>query len=210
MKKNLTQAEKIAQLQKSIELSDSEKRKIYEMKMHKLYKSFDRFCREGDFDMIKYMLTSPDMELNYDLHHSNSGFNILCEKNNIPVITYLLTSPELKNRAKIRAGSNVAIEIACSEGHLELVKFLLTSPALKEHANIYDYQSRAVLSAYQSKNKEIMEYLVNEYKLDFNLVHESVKEKMKEIEHRAALNDLKNNLDHDLALKETQGNKMKI
>lgn len=202
MKKKLTQQEKISQLQPQLALTSIDNKIIYEMKMKKINKAFEKFCREGDFEMIKYLLTSPDLEMNYNLHYTNVGFTQLCVGNHIDIIHYLLTSPELKIHSKISAGTNIAIDVACSYGHLDLVKFLLTSEELKEHANIYDYDSRAIINAYKKNHKAVINFLIDDYKIDFNHMSPKAKNEISTLIHEAELKKLKNTLSSELDIKQ--------
>jgi hypothetical protein len=210
MKKEKTKEEKIKILNQQIKLTDAEKKIIYDFKMKKLNKTFEKYCREGDFEMIQYLLTSPDLELNYNLHYSNGGFNILCQNNQINIIKYLLTSPNLEKHSKLQAGTNIAIDIVCEHGHLELIKYFLTSPKLKEHSNIYDYNSRAIESAYKSEKADVINYLIDDYQIELNRIDPMVKMKIDAIEKRINSRILKADLEKNLVVSTANSKKHKI
>lgn len=205
MKKELylSKEDKIKNIENKLLLSDKEQRIIYEMKMKKLNKLFIEYCKQQDFEMIQYLLTSPDLELKYDLSFNNEGFKYLCEKGAVEIIDYLATSPELDKHINITDGSNVALAIACERGQLELVKYLLTSSQLKKHANLYDYNERALITAYKYK-ENIFDYLLNEYGIKSDLISEKTQQDNPELMKILKSKEFNKNLNKDLPLAKEQ------
>ena len=98
---------------------------------------------KGHLDVIKYILTSPDLKEHADINYKNIyGYNALmyaCNNGNLEVVKYLLSSSDLKEHADIHDKDNNgtnSLMYACYHGNLELVKYLLNSSELKEHADI--------------------------------------------------------------------------
>lgn len=48
------------------------------------------------------------------------------------------------------------------------IRYLLTSDELKEHANIYSNNSKPFTSACVHSNQKVLEYLINNYKIEYN------------------------------------------
>jgi ankyrin repeat protein len=99
-------------------------------------------CLDGEFEKVKYLLTSPELKLHaqaqchdgdYDLSFplKQAAFN-----GNFEIVKYLLTSSDLKEHADIHFENDDAFYMACIRGHLDIVTYMLTSPELKEHADI--------------------------------------------------------------------------
>ena len=100
--------------------------------------TFIRACREGHLDIVKYLLTSPDLikSLNIDgveykfgqadIHADNDeGVNLACYYGHLEIIKYLLPSKDLKDHADIHADSDDGFILACANNNLDIVKYLL-------------------------------------------------------------------------------------
>jgi hypothetical protein len=99
-------------------------------------------CRDGEIEKVKYLLTSPELNLHAKAQCHDGDYDLMfplksaCFKGHLDIVKYLLASPELKEHADIHFEHDESLQIACNSGHLNVVKYLLTSPDLKEHADI--------------------------------------------------------------------------
>lgn len=92
-------------------------------------------CQSGHIDIVKYLLTSPELTVHADIAHLSNFDTCLhyaCMKGHIDIVKYLTSSLELKEHAIM---DNDAL--CCAENYLDVVQFLLTDPLLKEHADPY-------------------------------------------------------------------------
>ena len=145
-------------------------------------------CERGSLEIVKYLLTSPELKECADIHANNDeGFRFACKKGYLDVIKYILTSPELTEHADVHACDDQGFQFACANGYLDIVSYLLTSPDLKEHADIhvgndfgfriaYMHDSFNVIKflleynkSYQDKYSDTVENLVNKGYVDFIL-----------------------------------------
>lgn len=120
--------------------------KFYEDFKDKLVPELNNFlikaCLDGDFEKVKYLLTSPDLKNHAQPQCDDGDYDKLFPlkqaafNGHFEIIKYLLTSPDLKEHADIHFENEEAFQIACIRGHLNIVKYMLTSPDLKEHADI--------------------------------------------------------------------------
>lgn len=78
-----------------------------------LNKAFLNACEYGHFDIIKYLLTSPDINP-HPYINANQGqpLSLACIYGDIKIIEYLLTSPELKEHANIHEFDDSALRMA--------------------------------------------------------------------------------------------------
>jgi hypothetical protein len=74
---------------------------------------FVTMCEKGDFEQVKYWLTSPDVEVHANIHADFEGGLIsACVMGNLEIVKYLLTSPDLKDHANIHAERDMAFRFA--------------------------------------------------------------------------------------------------
>jgi len=128
---------------------------------------FTKACLEGDLEVVKYLLTSPDLKEHADIHtRDDQGFIYACEKRNFELIKYLLTSPELKEHANIHTKDDLALLYATSEGRIDIVKFLTSSPDLKEHIDIHLDPFQPFTTACANEKLDILQYYIFELKIE--------------------------------------------
>jgi ankyrin repeat protein len=133
--------------------------KIHKFTKKQINESLLDACIDGDLDKVKFLLTSPELRHNADIHYKeDKPLHQACEHNQLHIIQYLLSSPELKEHSDIHSKNDWTLNIACNEGHFEIVRYLLTSPDLKEHSNI---KRHSLEYAIQMGNIDIVDYLLN-------------------------------------------------
>ena len=139
-----------------------------------LNKVFIDSCENGYLEVVKYLLTSPELKEHADIHANNdSGFRLACEKGHLEIVKYLLTSADLIQHANIHANNDYGFRSACANGDLEIVKYLLTGTDLKEHADIHADNDYGFRWACENGQLEIVKFLI----LDMSI------EKTKYIKH---------------------------
>jgi len=129
-------------------------------------REFLEATRIGDFEQVKYYLTSPLLKFHANINVNNNGALInSCGLGHLDIIRYLLTSPELKEHADIHARDDSALYWAGRMDHLHVIKYLLTSPELKEHSNINADEGACFKVACEYGHEEIMKYLLTSKEL---------------------------------------------
>ena len=140
--------------------------------------AFLEACNDGDFEKIKFLLTSPQLEdhANIDVYESESNFNgylYACKNGRIDIVKYLLASPELRYHQSIHSVNSMGetgLQLACKYGHVDIVDYLLSSPELKEHCNIHNDDYWALSLACENGHTNVIKYFFNSHYLkDYNI-----------------------------------------
>lgn len=121
---------------------------------------FRKACVDGDFQVIRHMLTSPEYRGCLDVR-SEADYALWAAsgKGDIEAVRFLLTSPELSDHADIHAEQDVALLSACFGNHVEVVQYLLTSPELSAHADIHARHDLALCHAVNNNMPDAIAYL---------------------------------------------------
>jgi hypothetical protein len=93
-------------------------------------------CMEKDMELVKYLLTSPDLLKHADINTKSS--------------------PE----------AGLPLRDAFYAKHFEVAKFLLSSPELREHADIHIANDDIFKTAFRRNSNEVLESLVFDYKIE--------------------------------------------
>ena len=137
---------------------------------HDSYMAFNRACRDGQFEVVKYMLTSAELTTNADPSSADYySLRFACTgttKNHFEIVKFLLTGG--LTVLDIHVLKEYPLKAACQFGNLETVKFLLTSPMIAEHSDPYvlthdlAYSDSLAFAAYYEQ-KEVIDWLIFEY-----------------------------------------------
>ena len=143
------------------------KEKYKKLNQEELNKQFTNACKNDDLDIVKFLLTSPELTEHADIHALNDeGFIWACVQGHLEVVKYLLTSPELTEHADIHAKDDDGFIWACRYGHLEVVQYLLTSAELTEHADIHAKDDDGFILACLDGRLEVVKYLIIDMNID--------------------------------------------
>lgn len=161
----------------------------------------------------------------------NTAFFNACQQNFEKEAKYLLTSTDLINKADINFKDDCGLIWVCRNENFNLMKFFLTSEELTSHANIHAQNDKVFTYSLNQEElgnkfyKKVLEYLVNEYKidmtpeienlLDFNLyqrryIGEDRKEWLTHIRKTVEDNTLHLNLQKNLSINEKISPKIKV
>jgi ankyrin repeat protein len=118
-------------------------------------------CQNGELELVKYLLTSPELKNKPDVN-INFGAPLIwaAQFNGIDIVKYLLTSEELPKKANIKKSGGKALILACINGNPDIVKYLLGSPELKNHADIHYDNDEAFRWACENGNIDIIKYML--------------------------------------------------
>lgn len=168
---------------------------------------------------------------NMDQHQINTAFFNACQQNFEKEAKYLLTSPDLIYKADINFTNGSGLVWVCRNENFNLMKFFLTSEELTTHANVHAQNDKVFTYSLNQEElgnkfyKKVIEFLVNEFKmdmtpeienlLDFNLyqrryIAEDRKEWLTNIRKTLEDNTLHLNLEKTLALNENISKKIKV
>lgn len=125
-------------------------------------RAFTMACTLGNMDIIRYVLTSPELPEHADIHYrDNEGLHNACANGHLEVVQYLLTSPELTKHADIRANEEYALRSASKNNHLPILSYLLTSPDLKQNADIHTLDDNILQEAVYHNRLKTVEFLLS-------------------------------------------------
>lgn len=132
---------------------------------------FKTAAYDGQLSLIKYLLTSPELKRNSDIHYDDDYALVMSSyKGKLNTVKYLLTSPDLKEHADISARDNCSFIFAAQANQLDVVKFLMESSELKEHSKINECspikKMNAFMSACAFNAVDAVKYLANCKKLN--------------------------------------------
>lgn len=112
----------------------------------KLSKKFLDACRSGNLEMVKYLLTSNNLEnkpnINYTNEYDKSALILACRYGNIRVVEYLLTSLELKEHSNLYYKNKNdwnALMYAFDCQNFEIIKYLLIDMNMKVDENTINW-----------------------------------------------------------------------
>lgn len=101
-----------------------------------LNEGFRQACAEGRLEVVRYLLTAPELTAHADIHHQDDlGLREACLFGHLPVMRYLLESPELADHANVHAFMDNVLVTACWKGYIDIVCYLLTSLRVDIHVN---------------------------------------------------------------------------
>jgi ankyrin repeat protein len=119
-------------------------------------------CIKGNLDLVKYLLTSNELENNADIHFENDEcISLACRYGNLEVLKYLLTSPDLKSHANPHSQSSDAFRWACKNGHLNIIKYFLFDPSINDKFQLQKYSYEAIIRGIYYDKIEVVDYILN-------------------------------------------------
>lgn len=175
--------------------------------------AFLKACEHGELNKVKYLLTSPELELHADIHCDNNwGLATACDSGHMNIVQYLLTSPDLKEHADIHAHYSYALNWACASEKFEIARYLLTSSELTEHANVHLQSDILFKSACLGAKTKLLEFLIFEINIQrTDEINEHLRNKPnEEAEKMFRIRELNEKLNHELQPGENISKKSKI
>jgi ankyrin repeat protein len=91
-----------------------------------LKKSLDIACRNGNFDLVKYLLTNDELSKHLNsLNNLHYALRVASSRGHLNVMKFLLTSSELKENPDINSNINHIFSDIITNGNMEILKFLI-------------------------------------------------------------------------------------
>jgi len=163
------------------------KEKYQNLEQYDLDEYLIQACESKNMELVKYLLTSPELSKHADIHTWCRGEN---------------GSP---------------LRMAFSKKYFDLAKYLLTSPDLKEHANIHVANDAIFRNAFFKKEIDVLECLIFDHQIDRNQNIDGIINNYKErsmglsehIEKIFSIRELNKDLHSELNIESTKENKSK-
>jgi ankyrin repeat protein len=122
---------------------------------------FAAFQKNIGFETIRYLLTSPNLNFNADIHHCDDQALIwACTNGDFRLVKFLLSSTELKEHININSRDGYAFRWACENEYMDIVKYLLSSTELKEHVNIHSQNDEVFKICYKRGYIDMVKYFI--------------------------------------------------
>ena len=148
------------------------KQKYKKLNKEELNDQFIDACENGQLEVVKYLLTSPELTEHADIHTENDlGFRLACEEGRLEVVKYLLASDELTEHAKIHARNDEGFIWACRSGHLEVIKYLIIDMNIDKTIQIEKYLN-------ENKDKKYVQQAIELFNI--RDLHHQLKENIKD------------------------------
>jgi len=101
---------------------------------------FNLACAYGHLDIVKYLLTSPNVKNPPDIGVKNLlGFELACMNNHSKIIQYLTSSPELKYHVNKDDLEDSHFNLCLKNNKLEVLKHLIFDLNIEKNKNISIY-----------------------------------------------------------------------
>ena len=132
------------------------------------YTSLHWACEKNQLEIVKFLTSKPDCNLEAGDKNSNRPLTIACLfSNNVELVRYLVEEAGCDINGK---GKNdyTSLHEACEKNLLEIVKFLTSKPKCNQEAQSYKGYRPLHLACGFSGNVELVRYLVEEAGCDIN------------------------------------------
>ena len=90
--------------------------------MHTLINIFNRACKEGNLEQVKYLIKNTSLNINRQDNHSNTGFHYACIKGHLSIVEYCIKNTNLNVNIQ-NNNKNTGFHYACLNGHLAIVEY---------------------------------------------------------------------------------------
>lgn len=162
--------------------------------------AFVSACGSGELEIVKYLISSPEIKTHTDPNKYMSGFKKACANNYVNIAQYFLEETDLLQELNASIYKEIFSNV-CNSNAVDILDYLFKNTYMAEHVDINQYFIRSI----DSENFEIVRYFIFEHGLEQNpTINEYIKDN-KEIQNWFQNRDLKQDLDNEL--KTTQENK---
>lgn len=129
-------------------------------------------CGNGKLDIVKYVLTSPELSKHANIHYENeAALTMACSHGHIEIIDYLLNSTELEDHSSHDIFKLEIITKAVYDGQLSVIEYFLNHPKFESQA-IKSFNNHTLSIAAGQGRLNIIKYILNNPQLkDFSDIH---------------------------------------
>lgn len=110
--------------------------------------TLSRACQIGSLKCVQYLLTSPELKTNADIHHmGDTALSMAARERHLDIVKYLTTSPELTDHITDKIALLQALQQTTNDNSTDKLKnleerfnvfeYLLTCPQLKNRPDLY-------------------------------------------------------------------------
>jgi hypothetical protein len=119
-------------------------------------------AEKGHLHLVKYLLTSPDLEENADIMVRNDNpFRAACKNGHLELVKYILHTP-LGRTTDLKTSIRDGITYAADSGQLDILRYFLTSPDINinDKPSIDNGQNKALKQAVINDQLNIVQYVL--------------------------------------------------
>ena len=104
-------------------INTKDKNKYKTLTPEQLNKVFINSCQKGHLEIVKYLLTSPDLKEHANIHaQDDSGFRLACFDGHLEVVKYLILDMSIEKTKTIEDYLNENQDNKCVKEAIELFK----------------------------------------------------------------------------------------
>ena len=104
-------------------INTKDKNKYKTLTQKQLNKVFIDSCQKGHLEIVKYLLTSPDLKEHANIHANNDyGFRLACANGHLELVKYLILDMSIEKTKHIEDYLNKNQDNKCVKEAIELFK----------------------------------------------------------------------------------------
>jgi hypothetical protein len=164
-----------------------------------IYKNSNAFvsaCGSGQLDIVKYLISSPEIKKHIDPNKYVSGFKKACTNNYVNIAQFFLEDTDLLQELTPADYKDIFANV-CYYNAVNALNYLLENTYIDEHADTTKHFIRAI----DNKNIEMIQYFIFDYTIEKNSKIEEYIKDNTEIQNWFKSRDLKKDLDNELICK---------
>lgn len=93
--------------------------------LNELNDAFIKACEQNSLSIIRYLLTSPDLTMNANIHIQNDlGLRLAGDNKHFKIVNYLLSSDELTDHANVHIDNDFIFVLSCENRDYEFLRLL--------------------------------------------------------------------------------------
>lgn len=152
--------------------------KFKDLDQKDLDKEFVEACKYGNLEIVKYLLTSPELKKHANLYASDdSGFKNACHNGHLDIIEYIITSDELKDYPNSRFKNKFTFSDSYVGAIGDFDTFKLLNELLRLSGEDACILNEVVIKyAAQRGHSEVVKYMLNYLELDSHPKRNEIKE----------------------------------
>lgn len=110
-------------------------------------------------NIVKFILTSPQLKYKIDIDYSNELFTSVCYSN-LEMLEYLACSKELRKNLDLEKLKIEGFKNACDKNKTDLIDFFVNHPNPKYKVNVHTNNDIGFILAYKNNNIDTINYLI--------------------------------------------------
>ena len=122
-------------------ITKKQKQKYQQMTKNQLNKELNNVCISGNLEIVRYLLTSPDLKEHADIHTNDTDTSLQYASafGHLGLVKYLLTSPDLKEYGHIHSENDKLFISACSDKNKKMLEYFIFDYMIEKTEHIENH-----------------------------------------------------------------------